>query len=88
MEDYKKLTQNLDFKDKAFLHLANTQFILLNYSEAIENYTKSITYHKEDAIAYLNRGNAKFKIRDYSGSINDYTKSLDLNGKSYIALNN
>ena len=41
--------------------------MLLEYKDAIENYTRFINYNKDDENAYLNRGNAKFRIKPEIG---------------------
>ena len=87
IKDYKELILKRYFQDQVFYNIASSQLIILKYVNAIDNYTKSISFD-QDENAFLNRGNAKFNISDYLGSIKDYEKSLDINKQSYIAFNN
>ena len=88
INDYKKfLSKKHVFQDQVFYGIASSHLILLNYREAIKNYTESIEYD-QDENAFLNRGNAKFKISDFLGSLKDYEKSIKINKKSYITFNN
>ena len=54
IKDYEKFISGKIYQDQVFYNIANSQFILLNYKAAAENYTK-YEYDQDEANAYLNR---------------------------------
>ncbi len=49
-----------------------------NYQEAIENYTRAIETHSNDAFLYNNRGLAYYGLKEYKKAISDYSKAIEL----------
>jgi tetratricopeptide (TPR) repeat protein len=91
IRDYEQLTLITDLKgikDQIFFNIASAQLTNLNYSGALNNYSKAILYDDNDYYAYLNRGNTKFITNDYLGAIEDYSKSISINNESFVSFNN
>ena len=63
-----------------------------NYQEAIENFTKAIESHPDDAFLYNNRGLAAYygakKAKEYKKAISDYSKALKLKPDYAVAYHN
>ena len=76
IKDFEQLISKKFFQNQVFYKIGSSHLILLNYLDAIKNYTEYIKYDKDEANAYLNRGDAKFKLGDHVGAINDYKKSI------------
>ncbi|HMD55274.1 MAG TPA: tetratricopeptide repeat protein, partial [Phycisphaerae bacterium] len=54
---------------------------LINYVEAVADYTKAIELHSDphEEDFYCMRGFARHELNDYAGAIADYNKALELN---------
>ena len=63
-----------------------------NYQEAIENFTKAIESHPDDAFLYNNRGLAAYygakKAKEYKKAISDYSKAIELKPDYAVAYHN
>ena len=63
-----------------------------NYQEAIENFTRAIESHPDDAFLYNNRGLATYygakKAKEYKKAISDYSKAIKLKPDYAVAYNN
>jgi tetratricopeptide (TPR) repeat protein len=63
-----------------------------NYQEAIENFTKALKSHPDDAFLYNNRGLAAYygakKAKEYKKAISDYSKALKLKPDYAVAYHN
>ena len=54
------------------------------YSQAIENYNRSLDFDPSDPDYYNNRGNAYSKLKQYARAIDDYDRSIRLDpGKAF-----
>ena len=56
-----------------------------DYQGAIDDFTKAIEIHPQNADAYYNRGTTKGKLKDYQGAIADYNKAISFYPQSSIA---
>lgn len=63
---------------QVLLKKADCHFQLLNYAEAISEYSKVININPGLIPAFINRGNAKTKLGDLSGAIGDYNLAIKL----------
>ena len=63
-----------------------------NYEKAIENFTRAIESHPDDAFLYNNRGLAAYygakKAKEYKKAISDYSKALKLKPDYAVAYHN
>ena len=63
-----------------------------NYKEAIENFSKAIESHPDDAFLYNNRGLATYygakKAKEYKKAISDYSKAIELKPDYAVAYHN
>ena len=51
-----------------------------NYQEAVNSFTKALSFNPKFTKALVNRGFAKSELTDYSGAITDFTMAVELDG--------
>lgn len=85
LSDYKKALaiepQNTETLEK----LANTNVMLGNYAEAINQYTSIINQKKKLFIAYKQMAYAKIKLKDFKTANADIDEALKLDSKDFTA---
>ncbi|NLD39036.1 MAG: tetratricopeptide repeat protein [Desulfatiglans sp.] len=58
-----------------------------SFSNAINDFSKTIELDNREPGVYLLRGNAYYSKREYRQAINDYNKALEINPDYYAAYN-
>lgn len=79
--------ESKDFPQKAELLRARglAKLRMGDHEGASEDYTQSMAYEANNAIAYHNRGIAKYNMGNYSGAVRDFTEALMKSPNSAIA---
>jgi len=70
-----------NYRGAAYLNLGS-------YSQAIDDYDKSIELYPMDVETYYNRGTAYLHLGNYRQAIGDYDKAIEINPKHEEAYNN
>lgn len=64
---------------KTFFESGKEKILKKNYSDALNDFNKSIKLNPTNWSAFHNRGLSKEYLKDFKGAISDYTKAIELN---------
>ena len=68
-----------------FVNQADRQFLIQEYDNSITNYTRALTFFRNDAHSWLNRGHAEYYLGRYEQALADLTQCITLKPNEAVA---